>query len=92
MKWGLEVRELTLDCQGFQVNDASIIYFQISSVGSFELTFLNIRPEHIAICIWLSCETLNMQSPAEANLKGVTQEVFGVPRVFQSIYSSNHET
>lgn len=54
--------------------------------------FLNIRPEHIAICIWLSCETLNMQSPAEANLKGVTQEVFGVPRVFQSIYSSNHET
>lgn len=75
VKRGLEARGRSLGCQGFRRNKASVIY---SQGGPSRITwphFLIIRPEHPAICIWLSCETLNMQSPAGANRKGVTEEV-----------------
>lgn len=73
VKWGLEVRELTLDCQGCQGNDASITDAQDFLCQIIGTHFLIIRPELTAICTWLSHETLNMQSPAGVNPGGAKE-------------------
>lgn len=74
MTWVREVRELTLDCQGCQGNDASIIYVPRFPLLDHWNPLFNLRPELTAICTWLSHETLNMQSPAGLNA-GVAKEV-----------------
>lgn len=88
MKWGLEVRELTLDCQGCQGNDASIIYAQDFLCRIIGTHILILRPELRAIRTRLSHETLNMQSPVGVN-PGGAKEALGLPHVSQSIYPAN---
>lgn len=48
---------------GFQGTDASIIYYWVSRLDCLSPLF-NDKPEYTAICIWLLCETLNIQSSA----------------------------